>query len=120
MNQIEQLQQTLADRYTVERKIGAGGMADVYLAHDARHNRKVAIKVMHRELALRVGVERFLREIEPTANLQHPHILSLFDSGRVEDTVFFVMPYVKGESLRGRLKRETQLPVDDALRITAE
>ena len=110
----------MADSYTMERKIGSGGMADVYLAHDVRHNRKVAIKVMHRELAMRVGVERFLREIETTAKLQHPHILPLFDSGRVEGTVFYVMPYVEGESLRVRLKRETQLPVADALRITTE
>ena len=110
----------MADRYTMERKIGAGGMADVYLAHDVRHNRKVAIKVMHLELAMRVGVDRFLREIETTAKLQHPHILPLFDSGRVEGTVFYVMPYVEGESLRARLTRETQLPVAEALRITAE
>ena len=118
--EFDQLKLSMADRYTMERKIGAGGMADVYLAHDVRHNRKVAIKVMHRELAMRVGVERFLREIETTAKLQHPHILPLFDSGRVDGTVFYVMPYVEGESLRVRLKRETQLPVADALRITAE
>ena len=94
---------TIVDnRYRVLRRIGSGGMAEVYLAHDARHNRKVAIKVMHRELAHRVGVDRFLREIETTAKLQHPHILPLFDSGRVEGTVFYVMPYVEGESLRAR------------------
>jgi serine/threonine-protein kinase len=118
--ELERLKLAMADRYAIERKIGAGGMADVYLAHDARHNRKVAIKVMHHELALRVGVDRFLREIETTAKLQHPHILPLFDSGRVEGTVFYVMPYVEGESLRARLKRETQLPVADALRITIQ
>jgi Tol biopolymer transport system component/tRNA A-37 threonylcarbamoyl transferase component Bud32 len=117
---LEQLRLSLADRYALERRIGAGGMAEVYLAHDVRHNRKVAIKVMHRELAMRVGVDRFLREIETTAKLQHPHILPLFDSGRVEGTVFYVMPYVEGESLRARLKRETQLPVADAIRITVE
>jgi serine/threonine protein kinase len=116
----DQLKAALAERYSVERKIGSGGMADVYLAHDVRHNRKVAIKVLHHDLALRVGVERFLREIETTAKLQHPHILPLFDSGRVEGTVFYVMPYVAGESLRARLKREKQLPVEDALRITSE
>jgi serine/threonine-protein kinase len=116
----DQLKAALAERYTVERKIGSGGMADVYLAHDVRHNRKVAIKVLHADLALRVGVERFLREIETTAKLQHPHILPLFDSGRVEETVFYVMPYVEGESLRARLKREKQLPLEDALRITSE
>lgn len=120
MEAFERLQLALADRYTLERQIGAGGMAEVYLAHDVRHNRKVAIKVMHRELAVRVGVDRFLREIETTAKLQHPHILPLFDSGRVEGTVFYVMPYVEGESLRARLQRETQLPVADAIRITTE
>jgi serine/threonine-protein kinase len=120
MDLIERLTAALADRYLVERKIGAGGMADVYLTHDMRHNRKVAIKVMHRDLAERVGVERFLREIETTAKLQHPHILPLFDSGSVEGTVFYVMPYVEGESLRARLKREGQLPLADALRIANE
>ena len=120
METFEHLEAALADRYTLGRQIGAGGMADVYLADDVRHGRKVAIKVMHRELAKRVGVERFLREIETTAKLQHPHILPLFDSGRVEDTVFYVMPYVEGESLRARLAREKQLPVSDALRITAQ
>jgi serine/threonine-protein kinase len=117
---LERLKLAMADRYAIERKIGSGGMADVYLAHDMRHNRKVAIKVMHHELAVRVGVERFLREIETTAKLQHPHILPLFDSGRVEGTVFYVMPYVEGESLRARLKRETQLPVGDAIRIAGQ
>jgi serine/threonine-protein kinase len=120
MESSERLNSAMAGRYAVERKIGAGGMADVFLAHDVRHNRKVAIKVMHPELAMQIGVERFLREIETTAKLQHPHILPLFDSGRVEDTVYYVMPYVEGESLRARLTRETQLPVADALRITSE
>src|SRR5262245_39241799 len=120
MEFFDRLKATLADRYTVERKIGSGGMADVYLTHYIRHNRKVAIKVMHRELAELVGVERFLREIETTAKLQHPHILPLFDSGSIEGTVFYVMPYVEGESLRTRLKREIQLPLADALRITTE
>ena len=110
----------MADRYILERELGAGGMATVYLAHDPRHNRKVAIKVMRPELAAVIGAERFLKEIETTANLQHPHILPLFDSGRVDGTVFYVMPYVEGESLRTRLKRETQLPVADAVRIAAE
>ena len=96
MESFERLKSALADRYTVERKIGAGGMADVFLTHDVRHNRKVAIKVMHRDLAELVGVERFLREIETTAKLQHPHILPLFDSGSVDGTVFYVMPYVEG------------------------
>jgi len=117
---LDRLKSALADRYTVERMIGAGGMADVYLTHDLRHNRKVAIKVMHHDLAELVGVERFLQEIETTAKLQHPHILPLFDSGSVDGTVFYVMPYVEGESLRSRLKRETHLPIADALRITRE
>ena len=120
MESLDRLKSALADRYAVERQIGAGGMADVYLTHDLRHNRKVAIKVMHRDLAELVGVDRFLREIETTAKLQHPHILPLFDSGSIDGTVFYVMPYVEGESLRSRLKRETQLPIADALRITNE
>src|SRR6266498_1381627 len=116
----DHMRAAMADRYTLERELGAGGMATVYLAHDVRHNRKVAIKIMHPELAALIGAERFLKEIETTANLQHPNILPLFDSGRVEGTVFYVMPYVHGESLRARLTRETQLPVADALRIAAE
>jgi eukaryotic-like serine/threonine-protein kinase len=120
MELLNRLNAALADRYVVERKVGEGGMADVYLTHDLRHNRRVALKVLHRQLAERVGVERFLREIETTAKLQHPHILPLFDSGSVEETVFYVMPYVEGDSLRARLRREKQLPVADALRITTE
>jgi eukaryotic-like serine/threonine-protein kinase len=114
------LKAALADRYTLERELGAGGMATVFLAHDSRHSRKVAIKVMHADLADRVGPERFLKEIQTTANLQHPNILPLFDSGRVESTVFYVMPYVQGESLRKRLDRERQLPIADAVRIATE
>jgi serine/threonine-protein kinase len=120
MDLFDRLKSALAGRYALERKLGAGGMAVVYLAHDVRHNRKVAIKVMHPDLAAVVGADRFLREIQTTANLQHPHILPLFDSGLVEGTVFYVMPYLEGESLRARLAREVQLPVADALRITAE
>ncbi|HEY7635423.1 MAG TPA: protein kinase [Gemmatimonadales bacterium] len=114
------LKAAIADRYLLEKELGAGGMATVFQAHDARHNRKVAIKVMHPELAALIGPERFLKEIETTANLHHPHILPLFDSGRVEGTVFYVMPFVEGESLRRRLDRELQLPVDDAVRIASE
>jgi serine/threonine-protein kinase len=114
------LKDAMADRYTLERELGAGGMATVYLAHDPRHNRKVAIKVMNSELAAIIGAARFLKEIETTANLQHPNILPLFDSGEVDGTVFYVMPYVQGESLRGRLAREVQLPVADAVRIAVE
>ncbi len=116
----DHLKAAMADRYILERELGAGGMASVFLAHDPRHNRKVAIKVMRPELAALIGPERFLKEIETTANLQHPHILPLFDSGRVEGTVFYVMPYVQGESLRDRLAREIQLPVADAIRIATE
>jgi len=116
----EALQEALADRYNLERELGAGGMATVYLAHDVRHNRKVAIKVLRPELSAFIGPERFLKEIETTANLQHPNILPLFDSGRVGSTVFYVMPYVHGESLRHRLTRERLIPVADAIRIASE
>jgi serine/threonine-protein kinase len=114
------LASTLADRYRLERELGAGGMATVYLAHDLRHDRKVALKVLRPELAAVIGAERFLSEIKTTANLQHPHILPLFDSGEAGGLVYYVMPYVEGESLRDRLSREKQLPVDDALRIATE
>jgi eukaryotic-like serine/threonine-protein kinase len=107
----------LADRYTLEREIGAGGMATVYLAHDLKHHRRVAVKVLRPELGAVLGVERFLAEIQVTANLQHPHLLPLFDSGEVDGLLFYVMPYVEGESLRTRLERERQLPVEDAVRI---
>ncbi|HKH93599.1 MAG TPA: protein kinase [Gemmatimonadaceae bacterium] len=111
---------SLADRYRVERELGAGGMATVYLAEDLRHGRKVALKVLRPELAAIIGSQRFLSEIRTTANLQHPNILPLFDSGEVDGTVFYVMPFVEGESLRDRLTREQQLPIDDAVRITRE
>jgi serine/threonine-protein kinase len=114
------LSAALADRYRVERELGAGGMATVYLAHDVRHDRRVALKVLRPELAAVIGAERFLAEIRTTANLQHPHILALFDSGQVDGTVFYVMPYVDGESLRDRIAREKQLPIEDALRIARE
>jgi Tol biopolymer transport system component len=116
----DDIKAALADRYILERELGAGGMATVFLAHDPRHNRKVAIKDMHPDLALLYGPKRFLKEIETTANLQHPHILPLFDSGQVANTVFYVMPYLQGESLRIRLTREGQLPVADAVRIASE
>jgi serine/threonine-protein kinase len=114
------LNDALRDRYEVEREIGAGGMATVYLARDVRHGRPVALKVLRPELAAVIGAERFLQEIKVTANLQHPHILPLHDSGTVDGTVFYVMPYVEGESLRARLDRERQLAVDTAIRITTE
>ncbi len=114
------LTDSLYDRYHIERELGAGGMATVYLARDLKHDRQVAIKVLKPELAVAIGAERFLSEIKTTANLQHPHILALHDSGQVNGTVFYVMPYVEGESLRDRLDREKQLPIDDALRIAGE
>ncbi|HEY7614318.1 MAG TPA: protein kinase [Gemmatimonadales bacterium] len=114
------LAQALAGRYAIEREIGAGGMATVYLAHDHRHDRTVALKLMRPELSAVIGAERFLAEIKLTANLQHPHILPLFDSGEVDGSLFYVMPFVEGESLRDRLTREKQLPVADAVRIAGE
>jgi serine/threonine-protein kinase len=114
------LEQALADRYRIERQLGAGGMAVVYLAHDVRHDRKVAVKVLRPELVAAIGPERFLREIRLTANLQHPHILPLHDSGEAAGLLFYVMPFVEGESLRDRLEREHQLPVDQALQITRQ
>jgi serine/threonine-protein kinase len=116
----ERLSAALADRYRIERELGAGGMATVYLAEDLRHHRKVALKVLRPELAAVIGADRFLHEITTTANLQHPHILGLHDSGQVDGTVFYVMPFVAGESLRERLTREKQLPVDTAVRIARE
>src|SRR5688572_25483514 len=110
----------LADRYRIERELGAGGMATVYLAEDLRHHRKVAVKVLRPELAAVIGADRFLAEIRTTANLQHPHILPLFDSGEVDSLLFYVMPWIDGESLRERLTREKQLPVTDAVRIATE
>ena len=114
------LQQTLAGRYRVERELGAGGMATVYLAEDLKHRRRVAIKVLRPELAAVIGADRFLREIETIAGLQHPHILGLIDSGELDGTAYYVMPFVEGESLRDRLLREKQLPIGDAIRIATE
>ena len=109
----------LEGRYTIDREIGAGGMATVYLARDVRHNRNVALKVLNPELGAVLGAERFLAEIQVTANLQHPNLLPLFDSGEVNGLLFYVMPYVEGESLRARLEREKQLPVEEAVRIAS-
>jgi Tol biopolymer transport system component/tRNA A-37 threonylcarbamoyl transferase component Bud32 len=116
----QSLATALADRYRVERELGQGGMATVYLAEDVRHRRKVAVKVLRPELAASMGPDRFLREIEIAAQLQHPHILPLLDSGDADGFLFYVMPYVQGESLRDRLAREHELPVYDALRIVTE
>jgi len=110
----------LRDRYRIERELGAGGMATVYLAHDVRHQRKVALKVLRPELAAVIGAERFLAEIRVTANLQHPHILPLHDSGEMDGLLFYVMPFIEGVSLRERLTREKQLPIQDAVRIATE
>jgi eukaryotic-like serine/threonine-protein kinase len=115
---IERLNESLAGRYVIERELGEGGMAMVYLADDVRHERKVALKVLKPELAAVVGAERFLAEIKTTANLQHPHILPLFDSGEADSFLFYVMPFIEGETLKDRLDRERQLPIDEALGIT--
>jgi serine/threonine-protein kinase len=117
---LDRLKAALADRYTIEQELGRGGMATVYLAQDFKHGRRVAVKVLRPELGTALGPERFLNEISTTANLHHPHILSLFDSGDADGFLFYVMPYVEGESLRDRLDREKQLPVDDALQIARE
>ncbi len=114
------LSAALADRYRLERELGQGGMATVYLAHDLKHQRKVAVKVLRPELAASLGHERFLREITTTANLRHPHILPLYDSGEADTFLYYVMPFVEGETLRDRLDREKQLPLDDALQIAGE
>jgi serine/threonine-protein kinase len=110
----------LAGRYRIERELGAGGMATVYLAHDVRHDRDVAIKVLHPDLGAALGGERFLAEIRTTARLQHPHILPLLDSGESDGLLYYVMPYVAGETLRRRLERERQLPHEEAVRVARE
>src|SRR5688500_4084737 len=122
---LQRLVAALGERYALEREVGAGGMATVYLAMDLRHGRHVAIKVVRPELSGPGGIARFLREIELAARLQHPHILPVFDSGTVDDgaggqTPYFVMPFVEGETLRGRLGREKQLSIDDAISLAAE
>ena len=114
------LSSALAERYRIERELGTGGMATVYLAHDLKHDRKVAIKVLKPELAAVLGAERFVQEIKTTAALSHPHILPLFDSGTADAQLYYVMPYIEGETLREKLNRETQLGVDQAVRIAAE
>jgi Tol biopolymer transport system component len=119
-NPITRLSAALSGRYSIVRRLGEGGMATVYLADDLRHDRKVALKVLKPELAAVVGAERFLAEIKTTANLQHPHILPLFDSGEADGFLFYVMPYVEGESLGEKLRREKQLPVDEAVRIATD
>src|ERR1043166_4856208 len=120
MPEFAALRAALAGRFTLERELGAGGMATVYLAQDEKHGRRVAVKVLRPELAAVIGAQRFLQEIKTTANLQHPHILGLIDSGETEHQRWYVMPFVEGESLRDRLTREKQLPVADAVRRAME
>ena len=114
------LQAALRQHYTIERELGHGGMAFVYLARDHKHDRHVAIKVLRPDLAAALGPERFLREIQIAARLAHPHILPVHDSGQAGELLYYVMPYVEGESLRLRLSREHQLPLDDVLQIARE
>src|SRR2546425_11386956 len=120
MHQRARLGAALTDRYTREGELGQGGMAIVYRARDLKHDRQVAIKVFKPELANALGPDRFLREIKVTAQLSHPHILPLLDSGEADGLLFYVTPYVEGESLRHRLDRDGKLPLDDALRIARE
>jgi serine/threonine-protein kinase len=120
MELLEQLTAALGERYRVERELGHGGMAVVYLAEELKHRRRVAIKLLKPELSAVLGGERFLREIEIAATLQHPHILPLYDSGQADGLLYYVMPFAEGESLRQRLAREQQLPLDAALQITRE
>ncbi|MDH5805021.1 MAG: protein kinase [Gemmatimonadota bacterium] len=116
----EKLINALRDRYEIERELGAGGMATVYLAQDIKHDRKVAVKVLKPELAAVLGAERFIQEIKTTANLQHPHILPLFDSGEANGFLYYVMPFIDGETIRDRLNRETQLGIEESVKITTE
>ncbi|MDH5284580.1 MAG: serine/threonine protein kinase, partial [Gemmatimonadota bacterium] len=117
---LERLRASLSDRYRIERELGQGGMATVYLAEDLKHKRKVALKVLKPELAAVLGADRFVQEITTTAALQHPHILPLFDSGTADGFLFYVMPFIDGETLRGKLDREKQFGIDEAVRIACE
>ncbi|HXD22480.1 MAG TPA: serine/threonine-protein kinase, partial [Gemmatimonadaceae bacterium] len=118
--QTDRLNTALAGRYRIERHLGEGGMASVYLCEDLKHDRKVALKLLKPELAAVLGADRFVVEIKTTASLQHPHILPLFDSGTADGFLFYVMPFIEGETLRDKLNRETQLSVDEAVRIARE
>ena len=115
-----ELQTALQGHYTIERELGRGGWATVYLAHDARHDRPVALKILRADLAAALGTGRFLREITIAGRLTHPHILPLYDSGSAGDSLFYVMPYIEGETLRKRLLRERQLPLDQVLAIAGQ
>ena len=116
----ERLAPALAGRYRLDRELGQGGMAIVYLAHDLRHDRQVALKALRPEVAAEIGAERFLREIKMAAGLTHPHILPVFDSGEANGLLFYVMPSMEGRSLRERLEKERQLSLAEALRLTSE
>jgi serine/threonine-protein kinase len=117
---IDRLKLALAGRYAIQREIGSGGMATVFLAHDHKHDRAVALKVMHPELSAVLGPERFLREIRTIAKMNHPHVLALYDSGQVDDLLYYVMPFVKGESLRARLNREGTIALDETFAIAKD
>src|ERR1041384_8028897 len=110
----------LSDRYRLDQELGQGGMATVYLAHDLKHDREVAVKVLRPELAAVLGRERFLAEVGLAARLDHPHILTLIDSGEAAGTLYYVLPFIRGESLRQRLRTEQQLPVEETVRIACQ
>src|SRR5512135_1136485 len=114
----DQPRASLASRYAIDREVGRGGMATVFLAQDLRHHRPVALKVLHPELALSLGADRFDREIQIAARLQHPHIVALYDSGQAGKLLYYVMPFIEGESLRQRLEREGRIPLEEAVRLT--
>jgi serine/threonine-protein kinase len=116
----ESLKSALADRYAIEREVGQGGMAIVYLARDLKHDRQVALKVLRPELVAVLGAERFLNEIRVTANLHHPNILPLFDSGEADGFLYYVMPYIGGQTLRNKLEEERQFPIPEALSIAKD
>src|SRR5438477_3998622 len=120
MDTLEHVRVALAERFVIERQIGQGGMATVYLARELKHRRDVALKVLLPELGVVLGKDRFLKEIQLTATLQHPHILPLFDSGEVDGLLYYTMPFVEGESLGARLAREREIPVDEAVRIAIQ
>jgi len=117
---LEELRAALSGRYEIDKEIGQGGMATVYLASDVRHHRQVAVKVLRPDLAAALGPERFLREIDIAANLTHPHILPLHDSGEADGFLYYVMPYIKGHTLRDRIEKEGELPVSEAVRFIRE
>ena len=120
MTILERLSASLTGRYRIEHELGAGGMATVYLARDLKHDRKVALKLLKPELAAVLGAERFVQEIKTTAALQHPHILPLFDSGEADGFLYYVMPFIDGETLRAKLDRETQLGVEESVKIARD